>query len=255
MDIGTNTPVVVTGGASGLGEAVARHLAARGAPVAIIDRDQGAGTAVAADIGGQFLQADITDAQSVDDALKQARQSQGQERICVNCAGIAPSAKTVSRGAAHDPDLFAKVISVNLIGTFHVSSQSAAGMAAADPLNGDGERGIIVNTASIAAYEGQIGQAAYAASKAGIVGLTLPMARDLARDGVRVMAIAPGVFGTPMVTAFPDEVQDALARNIPFPSRLGAPEEFARLVRHTIENTMLNGETIRIDGATRMQPR
>ncbi len=173
----------------------------------------------------------------------------------MNCAGIAPAAKTVSRGAAHDAALFQKVINVNLVGSFNVSSQSALGMSETDPLNEDGERGVIINTASVAAFEGQIGQIAYGASKGGVAAMTIPMARDLAKLGIRVMAIAPGIFGTPMVTAFPQEVQDSLASNIPFRSRLGAPDEFAKLAVHIVENSFLNGEVIRLDGATRMQPR
>ncbi|MEM6905597.1 MAG: SDR family NAD(P)-dependent oxidoreductase, partial [Pseudomonadota bacterium] len=161
----------------------------------------------------------------------------------------------VGKGKAHDPEVFARVIGVNLIGTFTVGSQSAEGMVAAEPLDGDGQRGVIVNTASVAAWDGQMGQAAYAASKAGVAGLSLPMARDLARDGVRVVAIAPGLFGTPMLRGLPDEVQESLARQVPFPSRLGAPDEFAKLVQHIAENDMLNGETIRLDGAIRMAPR
>ncbi len=246
---------VITGGASGLGAAVATLLASKGAKVALLDMNAEAGEAKATELGGVFCQADVSDPASVAAALSKARATHGQERICVNCAGIAPAAKTVSRGAAHDPALFLKVISVNLMGTFNVASQSALGMAAADALNGDGERGVIINTASVAAFEGQIGQIAYGASKGGVAAMTLPMARDLAKSGIRVMAIAPGIFKTPMVAAFPQEVQDALATNIPFPSRLGTPEEFAALVCHMIENGFLNGEVVRLDGATRMQPR
>jgi len=246
---------VITGGASGLGAAVATLLASKGVKVALLDMNAEAGEAKAAELGGVFCQTDVSDQASVAVALVNARATHGQERICVNCAGIAPAAKTVSRGAAHDLALFQKVINVNLVGTFNVSSQSALGMSGADALNEDGERGVIINTASVAAFEGQIGQVAYGASKGGVAAMTLPMARDLAKSGIRVMSVAPGIFKTPMVAAFSQEVQDSLAANIPFPSRLGAPEEFAALVYHMIENSFLNGETVRLDGATRMQPR
>jgi len=246
---------VVTGGASGLGAAVATLLASKGVKVALLDMNAAAGEAKAAELGGVFCQTDVSDQASVAAALEKARAANGQERICVNCAGIAPAAKTVSRGAAHDLALFQKVVNVNLVGTFNVSSQSALGMSGADALNEDGERGVIINTASVAAFEGQIGQVAYGASKGGVAAMTLPMARDLAKSGIRVMSVAPGIFKTPMVAAFSQEVQDSLAANIPFPSRLGTPEEFAALVYHMIENSFLNGETVRLDGATRMQPR
>ncbi len=246
---------VITGGASGLGASVATLLASKGVKVALLDMNVKAGEAKAAELGGVFCQTDVSDQSSVAAALAMARAAHGQERICVNCAGIAPAAKTVSRGAAHDLALFQKVINVNLVGTFNVSSQSALGMSDADVLNDDGERGVIINTASVAAFEGQIGQVAYGASKGGVAAMTLPMARDLAKSGVRVMSVAPGIFKTPMVAAFSQEVQDSLAANIPFPSRLGAPEEFAALVYHMIENSFLNGEVVRLDGATRMQPR
>lgn len=246
---------VITGGASGLGAAVATLLASKGVKVALLDMNAEAGEAKAAELGGVFCQTDVSDQASVAVALANARAAHGQERICVNCAGIAPAAKTVSRGAAHDLALFQKVINVNLVGTFNVSSQSALGMSGTDALNEDGERGVIINTASVAAFEGQIGQVAYGASKGGVAAMTLPMARDLAKSGIRVMSVAPGIFKTPMVAAFSQEVQDSLAANIPFPSRLGTPEEFAALVYHMIENSFLNGETVRLDGATRMQPR
>lgn len=246
---------VVTGGASGLGAAVARLLSEKGVKVALLDMNVEAGEALAVELGGVFCQTDVSDQASVSDALSKARDAHGQERICVNCAGIAPAAKTVSRGAAHDLELFQKVINVNLVGTFNVASQSALGMSEADALNDDGERGVIINTASVAAFEGQIGQVAYGASKGGVAAMTLPMARDLAKSGIRVLSVAPGIFKTPMVAAFPQEVQDALAENIPFPSRLGEAQEFAALVCHMIENGFLNGETVRLDGATRMQPR
>ena len=240
---------VVTGGASGLGSAVAGALSAAGVKVTLIDRDADKGAARAAELGAQFAQADVTDADSVAAALEMARKANGQEQICINCAGIAPAAKTVGRDGVHDLALFQTVINVNLVGSFNVASQSAAGMTAA------GVEGVIINTASIAAYEGQIGQVAYAASKGGIVGLTLPMARDLARNKIRVMAIAPGIFGTPMLTAMPQDIQDALAAGIPHPSRLGDPVEFAALARHIVENDFLNGNVIRLDGAARLAPR
>jgi NAD(P)-dependent dehydrogenase (short-subunit alcohol dehydrogenase family) len=255
VKIGRNTPAIVTGGASGLGAAVARALRKQGVPVGILDMNEEAGSVFAREIGASFANCDISDAKAVAVVLSDIRAEQGQERICINCAGIAPAAKTVSRGAGHDPALFSRVIAINLIGTFNVATQSAAGMTAADELNDDGERGVIINTASIAAYEGQMGQLAYASSKAGVAGMTLPMARDLAKSGIRVVAIAPGIFATPMVTAFSQEVQDALAESTLFPRRLGRVEEFAALALHIAANTMLNGEIIRLDAATRMQPK
>ncbi|MGH1479130.1 MAG: SDR family NAD(P)-dependent oxidoreductase [Geminicoccales bacterium] len=253
MKLGNDTPAIVTGGASGLGAATVTALRDLDVPVGILDMNLEAGAAFAESVGTTFAQCDIADADAVSDALVKLRDVQGQERLCVNCAGIAPGAKAVSRGKAHDPALYAKVIGVNLIGTFNLATQSALGMSEADPLNDDGERGVIINTASIAAYEGQMGQLAYASSKAGVVGLTLPMARDLAKSGIRVVAIAPGIFATPMVTGFPQEVQESLAQTSEFPKRLGKVEEFAALATHIAENTMLNGEVIRLDAATRMQ--
>lgn len=242
---------VVTGGASGLGEATARMLAGAGADVALFDMNAARGAAVAAEIGGSFHAVDVSDAASVAAALAELA-----PRICVNCAGIAPGARTVARdGHAHDAALFAKTIGVNLIGTFNMASQCAAKMAAQAPLDEDGARGVIINTASVAAYEGQIGQAAYAASKGGVAALTLPMARDMARAGVRVMAIAPGLFLTPMLEGLPPEVQESLGAQTPFPARLGKPAEYATLVRQIIENPMLNGAVIRLDGAIRMAPK
>lgn len=247
MKLGPSTPVVVSGGASGLGAAVAQYLLAQGVPVGVIDLKTDT-----APTGAAVAKADITGAAQVSAALTELRTKQGQERLTVNCAGIAPSAKTVSRGVAHDPDLFAKVVQVNLVGTFNVASQSALGMSTLDPLE-DGERGVIVNTASIAAFEGQMGQIAYAASKGGVAAITLPMARDMAKLGVRIMAVAPGVFLTPMISGMPQEVKDALGSVSEFPKRLGQPEEFARLVETIATNTMLNGEVIRLDAGTRMQ--
>ncbi len=242
---------VVTGGASGLGEATARMLADAGARVTILDMNTGRGQAVAAETGGRFCETDVSDAASVAAALAGL-----SPRICVNCAGIAPGARTVDRdGSPHAAALFAKAININLIGTFNVASQCAALMAAQSPLDEDGARGVIINTASVAAFEGQIGQVAYAASKGGVAALTLPMARDMARSGVRVMAIAPGLFLTPMLEGLPQEVQDSLGAQAPFPARLGKPAEFARLVRQIVENPMLNGEVIRLDAAIRMAPK
>jgi NAD(P)-dependent dehydrogenase (short-subunit alcohol dehydrogenase family) len=254
MQITDATAAVVTGGASGLGAAVATALAAEGAMVTIFDRDAERGRAHAEAIDGRFIDVDVADPESVAAAMGTVRQA-GPLHIAVNCAGIGPAAKTVSKGAAHDPALFAKVIGVNLIGSFNVASQAAAMMAENDPAGMDGERGVIVNTASVAAYEGQIGQVAYAASKGGVVGMTLPMARDLAQLGIRVCTIAPGLFLTPLLQGLPDEVQSSLGAQVPFPSRLGDPAEFAMLVGQIVANPMLNGEVIRLDGAIRMAPR
>lgn len=255
MQISENTVVTVSGGASGLGGAVAEAFAAAGAKVGIFDLNEAAGQAMAEKLGGAFAKVDVSDAASVAEGFKTLRAALGQERVMVNCAGIAPAAKTQSKGEPHDAGLYAKVIGVNLIGTFNCASQAAAGMAMADPVTDDGERGVIINTASIAAMDGQIGQLAYASSKGGVVGMTLPMARDLMRDGIRVLAIAPGIFKTPMVAGLPQEVQDSLGAQVPFPSRLGDPAEFAGMVRHIVENAFLNGEVIRLDGAIRMAPR
>lgn len=256
MILSKDISAVVTGGASGLGEATARELAAAGVRVAIFDMNVERGNQVASEIGGLFCKVDVSNVENVSVAFAQARQIHGQERICVSCAGVAFAAKTVDRdGNYHQPDIFNKTISVNLIGTFNVSSQSATGMSKAKPLTEDGERGVIVNTASVAAFEGQIGQVAYAASKGGVAAMTIPMARDLSRSGVRVMAIAPGLFMTPMLAGMPDDVQKALGAQVPFPSRLGDPSEYAKLVSHIAQNPMLNGEVIRLDGAIRMAPK
>ena len=256
MELNNNISAVITGGGSGLGEGTARALSAHGVKVAIFDVNEEAGQKVADDLGGIFAKVDVADSVSVTQGFEVARAAHGQESICVNCAGIAPAAKTVDRdGNPHDAALFAKIIGVNLIGTFNVASQSAAGMSAQDPITEDGERGVIINTASVAAFDGQIGQIAYGSSKAAVAGMTLPMARDLSRNGVRIMTIAPGIFGTPMVKGMPQEVQDALGAMVPFPSRLGQPEEYAKLAISICENSMLNGETIRLDGAIRMAPR
>ena len=255
MIITQDTIAIVSGGASGLGAAAATALAEAGAKLVILDMNDTAGTAHAEALGGLFIKTDVSDPASVAAAMEVVKTTYGAAHIAVNCAGIAPAAKTVSKGAAHDAHVFSRTISVNLIGTFNVASQAAALMAANAPLDADGSRGVIVNTASVAAFEGQVGQVAYAASKGGVVGMTLPMARDLAQLGIRVCAIAPGLFKTPMLEALPQEVQDSLGAQVPFPSRLGHPSEYAALVRHIVENPMLNGEVIRLDGAIRMAPR
>ncbi len=246
---------VVTSGASGLGAATARGLTEAGLKVAIFDLNAEAGAAHAEKIGGAYHSVDVSDPQSVRSGLDAVCSGSDNLRVLVNCAGIAPAAKTVSRGSAHDPATFEKTIRVNLIGSFNCASQAAERMVAADPVGPDGARGVIINTASVAAFEGQIGQVAYSASKGGIAGMTLPMARDLADKGVRVCTIAPGLFLTPLMEGLPEEVQDSLGAQVPFPSRLGNPAEYASLVRHIIENPMLNGEVIRLDGAIRMTPR
>lgn len=255
MKIDHSIIAVVTGAASGLGAAVAAELRRRGARIAILDRNEAEGRALAEEIGGFFIHTDVGDSDSVAKALNSVRGAIGQERICVNCAGIALAHTTLQKGEPHDAALFEKVVRINLIGTFNVASQSAAGMARAGPLGPDGERGVIINTASIAAFDGQIGHVAYSASKSAVVGMTLPMARDLSRDGIRVVAIAPGMFTTPMAVDLPDHLKQSVIDNIPFPARLGDPMEFASLVTHCVENTMLNGEIIRIDGGCRMPPK
>jgi NAD(P)-dependent dehydrogenase (short-subunit alcohol dehydrogenase family) len=246
---------LVTGGASGLGRATAERLAADGLKVAIFDLNEAAGTALAAELGGYFAKTDVSDPESVASSIASAEAALGPIRVCVNCAGIAAAGKTVSRGAPHDAGLFQKTIAVNLIGSFNCASQAAARMVAQDPMGPDGARGVIVNTASVAAFDGQIGQIAYSASKGGIVGMTLPMARDLADKGVRVCAIAPGLFLTPLLAELPQEVQVSLGQQVPHPSRLGDPAEFADMVSTITRNPMLNGEVIRLDGAIRMAPR
>lgn len=261
MKINENISAIVTGGASGLGEATARRLAAIGAKVAIFDMSEERGEMVAGEIGGTFCMVDVTNEESVDAGLAKARATHGQERILVNCAGIVIGRKTVSRDRetgstlAHDLASFAKVVEVNLIGTFHMIAKSAAGMAATDPVTADGGRGVIVNTSSIAGAEGQIGQVAYAASKGGVMSLTLPVARDLAREGIRCCTIMPGLFYTPMFDTLPAEAQDALGASVPFPARLGTADEFAQMAQHIVENDMLNGTCIRLDGAIRLEPR
>jgi NAD(P)-dependent dehydrogenase (short-subunit alcohol dehydrogenase family) len=247
-------PAIITGGASGLGGATAELLAAGGAKVTILDRDRPRGEAKAAELGAKFFQTDVTDEASVAQALEAAEVAHGIARILVNCAGIGIAAKTVDReGAAHNLAKFSQVIAINLIGTFNVLSKFAARLAPAD-LIGE-ERGVIINTASVAAYEGQIGQAAYSASKGGVVAMTLPIARDLSQMAIRVVTIAPGIFLTPMMAGLPQAAQDSLGKQVPFPSRLGQPSEYAQLAAAIIANPMLNGETIRLDGAIRMSPR
>ncbi|MFK7893183.1 MAG: SDR family NAD(P)-dependent oxidoreductase [Granulosicoccus sp.] len=245
---------VVTGGASGLGQAVTVALAEAGMRVVILDRQMDAGQEQAESVGGHFFAIDVSNTAAVASAVAQVKEL-GTPRVLVNCAGIAGAAKTVSRGEPHQPELFEKTIAVNLVGTFNVCSQVAALMVSSEPIGADDARGVIINTASVAAYDGQVGQSAYAASKGGIVAMTLPMARDLADKGVRVCAIAPGLFLTPLLNELPDDVQDSLGAQVPFPSRLGQPDEYARMVCSIIDNPMLNGEVIRLDGAIRMSPR
>ncbi|TDY46704.1 NAD(P)-dependent dehydrogenase (short-subunit alcohol dehydrogenase family) [Alicyclobacillus sacchari] len=244
---------IVTGGGSGLGEATARAFAEAGARVAIFDVQEDRGRSVAEEIGGQFFRVDVTDEDAVRRAVDEAAEG-GVLRGAVNCAGIATAEKILSKRGVHSLKSFARVIQVNLVGTFNVMRLVAARVAEAPPLE-DRERGVIINTASIAAYEGQIGQAAYSASKGGIVGLTLPAARELAAYGIRVVAIAPGIFETPLLMGLPEAARQSLGQQVPFPQRLGRPREYALLARHIAENQMLNGEVIRLDGALRMQPR
>ncbi len=245
---------LVAGGASGLGEATARALASAGASVVIADLNQEKGESLAAEIGASFIPADVTDEGAVSSAVARAAEGAGGLRISVCCAGIGWAERVAHKGGPHNLELFTNVIRVNLIGTFNVLRIASAAMNANDP-DEDGERGVCVNTASIAAYDGQIGQIAYAASKGGIVSMTLPAARDLASRGIRVMTIAPGLFDTPLLAALPEEARQALGAGIPFPSRLGQPREYAELVGQIVANPMLNGETIRLDGALRMPPK
>ncbi len=259
MDL-ANSAAVVTGGASGLGAATARALAARGVKVAIFDLQADKGEALADEIGGVFCKVDVTSDDSVDAGFAAARAAHGQERILVNCAGTGNAAKTAGRSKQdgsikHFPlDAFDRIIQINLVGTFRCLAKSAAGMLTLEP-GEDGERGAIVNTASAAAEDGQMGQAAYSASKAGVVGMTLPIARDLMSEGIRVNTILPGIFDTPLLAAAPQQVRDALAASVPFPKRLGRPEEFAALALTMIECGYFNGEDVRLDGAIRMAPR
>ncbi|RYY72696.1 MAG: 3-hydroxyacyl-CoA dehydrogenase [Comamonadaceae bacterium] len=244
---------IVTGGASGLGEGTARMLADNGAKVVVADMQADKGEAVAQSIGGVFVKCDVS--QEADgQAVVAAAQQLGKLVGLINCAGIAPAEKTVGKNGPHALATFEKTLRVNLLGSFNMIRLASAAMAANEP-EATGERGVLISTASVAAYDGQIGQAAYSASKGGVVGMTLPIARDLARSGIRNMTIAPGIFGTPMLFGMPQEVQDALAASVPFPSRLGTPADYAKLAKHIIENDMLNGEVIRLDGAIRLSPK
>ncbi|MGH1446237.1 MAG: SDR family NAD(P)-dependent oxidoreductase [Cognatishimia sp.] len=248
----SETATIITGAASGLGEATARAFAAAGAKVTILDRDVARGTAVAEEIGGYFAETDVTDEDSVKAAIALAQEKMGKLNAAINCAGIAPAATTIGKKGPHPLGLFQKTIDINLIGSFNVGRLAADAMQDNEP-DEDGARGVIINTASIAAMDGQRGQAAYAASKGGIVGLSLPMSRDLARAGIRVMAIAPGIFLTPMLIGLGQEVIDGLSKDVTFPKRLGNPAEYAKLAQFIVECGYLNGEVIRLDGALRMQ--
>lgn len=260
MQLGSDIAAVVTGGASGLGAATARRLAARGVKVALFDLNAELGERLAREIGGLFVAVNVTSDDDVERGFRHAREAHGQERILVNCAGTGNAVKTASIDKAtgkprHFPLAdFEKIIQINLIGSFRCIAKSAAGMLTLAPL-ADGERGAIVNTASVAAQDGQVGQAAYAASKAGVVGLTLPVARDLMNDGIRVNTILPGIFDTPLLQAAPDHVKAALAASVPFPKRLGRPDEFAAVAEMLLTTGYMNGESIRLDGAIRMAPR
>ena len=256
-----NNVFIVTGGASGLGAATARMIVAAGGKVVLADVQAEAGTALAVELGGgsgdnrqaRFVKCDVT-SEADGQAVVAAALALGPLRGLVNCAGVAPAIKTVGKDGPHPLDAFQRAISINLVGTFNMCRLAAEAMGKQDGLEYD-ERGVIINTASVAAFDGQIGQAAYGASKAGVAGMTLPMARDLSRSGIRVMTIAPGIFETPMLMGMPEEVRDALGKMVPFPPRLGMPSEYAHLAKTIIENVMLNGETIRLDGAIRMQPK
>jgi NAD(P)-dependent dehydrogenase (short-subunit alcohol dehydrogenase family) len=244
---------IITGGASGLGAATARMIVENGGKVVLADVQVEAGEKLASELGGKFVRCDVT-SEADGRAVVDAALALGKLSGLVNCAGVAPAVKTVGKDGPHPLDVFQRTVNINLVGTFNMSRLAADAMAKLDA-TADGERGIIINTASVAAFDGQIGQAAYASSKAAVAGLTLPMARDLSRNGIRVMTIAPGIFETPMLLGMPQDVQDALGRMVPFPPRLGKPNEYAHLARTIIENVMLNGETIRLDGAIRMQPK
>lgn len=260
MDINSSISAVVTGGASGLGEASARALAAKGAKVALFDLNEERGERIAKEIGGIICKVDVSDEASVDAGFAKARAAHGQERVLVNCAGIGTIGKTVRRDRetgeiSHLPvDLFLKTLKVNLMGTFQCIAKSSAGMMTLDGLV-DGERGAIVSTASVAAVDGQIGQVAYAASKGGIAAMTLPIARDLMREGIRINTILPGIFNTPLLAGLPEKAQEAIAASIPFPKRMGHPEEYANLVMMMIENGYFNAETVRLDGGVRLPPK
>lgn len=255
MRVGGST-FFITGGGSGLGAATARLLAENGARVVLADVNEEAGEHTAKEIGSgaKFVRTDVTEEESVQDALDSAVETFGSLNGVVNCAGIGPAAKVFGKKGVHDLGLFTKTVEINLVGTFNVIRLAAVKMADGEPDEG-GERGVIINTASVAAYDGQIGQSAYAASKGGVVALTLPVARELASSGIRVVTIAPGIFETPMLAALPEDAKESLGKQVPFPPRLGRPEEYAALARHIVENQMLNGEVIRLDGAIRMAPR
>ena len=261
MKLDSSIAAIVTGGASGLGEATARRLAELGVRVAIFDLQKDRGEKVADEIGGRFYEADVTSETSVDAAFAAARAAHGIERVLVNCAGIAPGRRTVTKKRdsgellAHDLATFQKTIMINLVGTFHMIAKSTVAMAAAPPLDADGQRGVVITTSSVAAEDGQTGQAAYSASKAGVMGMTLPIARDLASFGIRAMTILPGLFYTPLFDGLPEAARTSLAASVPFPSRLGRPDEYAQLVQSICENDMLNGGAIRLDGAIRLAPK
>lgn len=260
MQLDSSVTAVITGGASGLGAATARRLAASGVRVALFDMNEDAGKALAGELGGVFCRVDVTSEEDVDAGFAKARQALGQERILVNCAGTGLAVKTASRdketGAPkHFPvEQFDRIVQINLVGSFRCAAKSAMGMLDLEPLE-DGARGVIIHTASVAAQDGQIGQTSYSASKAGLVGMTLPMARDLMNDGIRVNTILPGIFSTPLMNSAPEHVKQALADSVPFPKRLGKPEEYAELAEHMITNRYFNGESVRLDGAIRMAPR
>ena len=254
MDLNGVT-ALVTGAGSGMGAATAKALAKRGARVAVVDLNLESAQQTADSIKGLALSADVSSGESVEAALQQVVDELGAPRVVVSCAGIAAASRIVGREGPHELDLYQRVINVNLVGTFNVLRLTAERMSTLDPVSDSGARGVIVNTASVAAYDGQIGQAAYSSSKGGVVALTLPAARELARFGIRVMTVAPGLIGTPMLLDMPDEVQQSLADQVPFPQRFGTPEEYAGLVLHIVDNEMLNGEVIRLDGAIRLQPK
>jgi len=260
MELNESVVAVITGGASGLGAATARKLAAKGVKVALFDMNAEKGEALASELGGIFCKVDVTSEEQVDAAFAKSREALGQERILINCAGTGNAVKTASRDKAtgepkHFPlDAFERIIQINLIGTFRCIAKSAKGMLSLEP-QADGERGAIVNTASVAAQDGQIGQASYSASKAGVVGMTLPIARDLANEGIRVNTILPGIFDTPLLQGAPENVRAALGASVPFPRRLGSPDEFAALAELMVTNGYFNGESVRLDGAIRMAPR
>ena len=250
MDI-NGLAAVITGAASGLGEATARALSSGGAKVAILDRNEGRAKAVGDDLGGVGIGCDVADATSMEAAIQTAAETHGPARIVVNCAGVGPAARVIGRDGPMDLQKFAQVITINLVGTFNTLRLAAAAMQELDALE-TGERGIIINTASVAAFEGQIGQAAYSASKGGVHAMTIPVARELARFGIRVLTIAPGIMSTPMLFALPDEVQESLGKTVPFPARLGSADEYAKLVLHMCDNVYMNGETVRLDGGIRL---